>query len=96
MSISTVNPNDRLRAALAVQRSAGAYQSAPAAPARQADSVSLSDARSLSAAHKSVASTPDVREDRVQALKAAIANGTYRVDSHQLARAMASKLDLLG
>jgi negative regulator of flagellin synthesis FlgM len=97
MSISNVNPNDRLRAALAVQRSAGAYSTAPAAPARQADSVSLSEsARLLSAAHKSVASAPDMREDRVQALKAAIANGTYTVDSQQLARAMASKLDLLG
>jgi negative regulator of flagellin synthesis FlgM len=97
MSISNVNLNDRLRAALAVQRSAGAYPSGPAAPARQADSVSLSDsARALSAAHKSVASAPDVREDRVQALKAAIADGTYTVDSRQLARAIASKLDLIG
>ena len=97
MSISQVNGNDRLRAAaaLAAQRSAGAYPTTPT-PARQADSVSLSDsARALSSAQKTVASAPDVREDRVQALKAAIADGTYTVDSRQLARAMAKKLDIL-
>ena len=62
----------------------------PAAP-RQPDAVSLSDtARSLSAARKAVADAPDVREDRVSALKAAIADGTYSVDSRNLASKLLS------
>ncbi|HET6316361.1 MAG TPA: flagellar biosynthesis anti-sigma factor FlgM [Chloroflexota bacterium] len=98
MSISQISGNDRLRAAMAAQalRTTGAY--APtAAPTRQPDSVSLSDsARALSAAHKTVAAAPAVREDRVAALKAAIADGSYTIDSRQLARAMAQQLDIVG
>jgi negative regulator of flagellin synthesis FlgM len=60
-----------------------------AGTSRQADSVSLSDsARALSSAAKSVGNTSDVREDRIAALKAASANGTYSVNSHALARKM--------
>ncbi len=54
-----------------------------------ADSVSLSDsARALSSASKSVSGSNEVREDRVAALKAAIANGTYSVSSRALAQKM--------
>jgi negative regulator of flagellin synthesis FlgM len=98
MSISQVNGNDRLRAAMAAAslRSNGAYSTTPT-PARQPDTVTLSEsARALSAAHKAVAAAPAVREDRIQALKAAIANGTYVVDSRQLARAIVDKRDDIG
>ncbi|HKH67031.1 MAG TPA: flagellar biosynthesis anti-sigma factor FlgM [Reyranella sp.] len=96
MSISQVNGQERARAAAAVAalRSSGAYAAGGVtAPTRQPDSVNLSEeARSLSAAHKAVASAPEVREDRVAAIKAAIANGTYSVDSRKLAHAMAERL----
>jgi negative regulator of flagellin synthesis FlgM len=95
MSISQVNGQERARAAAAVAalRTGGAYAGGVSAPTRQPDSVNLSqEARSLSAAHKAVASAPEVREDRVAAIRAAIADGTYSVDSRQLARAMAQRL----
>ena len=92
MSISQLTTNDRLRAAQAASalRSNAAY-AAPAtqAPTRQPDAVSLSDsARALSAARNAVASATDVREDRVGSIKAALASGTYKVDSRQLARTL--------
>ncbi len=92
MSISQLNANDRLRAAQAATalRSNAAYAtSATKAPARQPDAVSLSDsARSLVSAQKTIASSTDVREDRVAAIKAAIKNGTYQVSSQELARSL--------
>ena len=91
MSISQLNGTERLRATMAVAalRSNAASASSPSVT-RQADAVSLSGpARSVAAALKTVADASDVREDRVAALKAAIANGSYAVNSRQLAGAMA-------
>jgi negative regulator of flagellin synthesis FlgM len=89
MSISPLSGQERLRAsaaAAALRANAAGSAASPAAAPRQPDSVSISDkARSLGAAHKTVADAPDVREDRVSALKAAIADGTYAVDSRTLA-----------
>src|SRR5712691_9529319 len=63
--------------------------------ARQPDAVSISDAaRSVASAQKSVASTPDVREDRVATLKAAVANGSYSVNSRTLATSILSGTDV--
>src|SRR5215471_5455853 len=91
MSTSKVNPMS-VRAAMAVAalRSSAATPAAPATgPARQADSVQVSDtAKALSAATQSVNGASEVREDRIAALKSAIANGTYAVDSRDLARSM--------
>jgi negative regulator of flagellin synthesis FlgM len=92
MSISPLGGQDPLRAAAAAAavraHAAGTASSGAGAP-RQADSVSISEtARSLSAAHKAVAEAPDVRADRVSAIKAAIADGSYTIDS----RALAAKL----
>jgi negative regulator of flagellin synthesis FlgM len=99
MPISKVNGNEPPREATPVanRRIKAAYAAATApSPPRQADSVTLSDAaRALAAANKAVASAPDVREDRIQALKAAIADGTYSVDSRKLARAMIEQSDSL-
>jgi negative regulator of flagellin synthesis FlgM len=89
MAISPLGGQDRLRAAAAAAalraNSAGSVAS-PGAPARQPDVVSISDSgRSVAAARKAVAAAPDVREERVNALKAAIADGSYSVDSRTLA-----------
>ena len=98
MSIAPLNALERLRATAAVAalraNSASAGQSGPTA-ARRPDGVTISDsARSLAAAHKAVGDAPDVREDRVSALKAAIADGTYSVDSRTLAARLLEKSDL--
>jgi len=77
--------------AIAALRNAAATTSTSAATAapRQADAVQLSDtARALSSATQTVNGASDVREDRIAAIKASLANGTYRVDSRQLAQAM--------
>src|ERR1700730_7090645 len=97
MSISPLGGQEPLRAATvaAAQRGKAATSPAgPAEPARQADAVSISEeARSLSAAHKAVADAPDVREDRVSALKAAIADGTYTINSRNLASKLLKSSD---
>ena len=88
-TISLLNGQERLRAATAAaalrKNAVDAGLSTPAA-ARQPDAVTISDqARSIVAAHQAVSAVPEVREDRVSALKAAIAAGTYSVDSRRLA-----------
>lgn len=96
MSISQLNANPvSLRATMAVaalrsNATSAATSPAPASAApRQADSVNLSDtARALSAAKHSVGGATEVREDRIAAIKLAIANGTYSVESRDLARSM--------
>jgi negative regulator of flagellin synthesis FlgM len=91
MSISQVNAQSMNLRALAALRSNSAASNAATASgaARQADSVTLSDAaRAISTAKASVSDAADVREDKVAALKAAIANGTYSVDSRSLAKSM--------
>jgi negative regulator of flagellin synthesis FlgM len=97
MPIAPLGGQDRLRAAAASAalraNSANRIASGPAAP-RSPDAVSISDsARSLAAAHRAVADAPDVREDRVSALKAAIADGTYTVNSRNLASKLLKRSD---
>jgi negative regulator of flagellin synthesis FlgM len=89
MSISQLSGQERLRAtqAIAALRSnaVGATGTTPGVT-RQPDAVSISDAaRSLAAAQKAVSSATDVREDRIAALRSAIADGSYKVDSRGLA-----------
>jgi negative regulator of flagellin synthesis FlgM len=96
-TISQLNGQERLRAATAAaalrKNAAASGVSAPAT--RQPDAVTISDkARSMVAANKAVSDAPDVREDRVSALKAAIAAGTYSVDSRQLASKLVSHLGI--
>jgi negative regulator of flagellin synthesis FlgM len=90
MSISSINAQStQLRAIAALRNSAVTNSSCAATAARQADAVVLSDtAKALSSATNTVNAASDVREDRVAAIKAALANGTYKVDSRQLAQAM--------
>ena len=51
------------------------------------DAVSLSDqAKSLAAARKAVHEAPEVRQEKVEAIRQAIADGTYQVSARELAR----------
>ena len=57
------------------------------------DGVSFSDeARQLAAARQAVASAPDLREEKVSAIKQSIADGTYSVSPDVLARKMIADL----
>jgi negative regulator of flagellin synthesis FlgM len=96
MSVNQISGNnEQVRAAQVAQaaRSTRAYAAtSTSAPVRQPDAVSVSaEARALHAARSAVNDAPDVRLDRVAALKAAVADGTYKVDSRQVAQAMARK-----
>ena len=89
MAVSKVSAQEQLRAVAAL-RSNAATASTTAATTRQPDAVSISDAaRSIASARAAVVAATDVREDRISALKAAIADGSYTVDSRALASSMA-------
>ena len=61
-------------------------------PTRGGDRVTLSPkARELIEARQALAAIPDVREDKVAEIKARIADGTYRIDSDQVAKQMIRK-----
>jgi negative regulator of flagellin synthesis FlgM len=97
MSISQLNGPQRQHATMAVAAlRANGYSATPgvsAAGTRQPDSVSISEAaRSLAGATRAVANASDVREDRVSAVKSAIADGTYSIDSRALAKSMVRSL----
>jgi flagellar biosynthesis anti-sigma factor FlgM len=56
---------------------------------KSADSVTLSDgAKSLAAARDAVKNAPDVRNDKVSAIKQQVSDGTYQVPAKVLARKM--------
>jgi negative regulator of flagellin synthesis FlgM len=94
MSISSVTASDRLQATRATAAlRANAYRPSTPSLTRQADTVNLSDsARSLASAIKNVGGAPEVREDRVAAIKAALAAGTYTVSSGDLATSLLGAL----
>jgi negative regulator of flagellin synthesis FlgM len=63
---------------------------APAAPSQPAasigDKVSVSaDAMLRTAALSTALNTPDVRQDKIDALKQQISDGTYKIDSEKIA-----------
>lgn len=61
---------------------------------RSSDQLQLSTAgRDFQTAKTAVAAVPDVREDRVAAIKAKIDNGTYQVDTSAFAEKLLSKFD---
>jgi negative regulator of flagellin synthesis FlgM len=58
-------------------------------PARPSDPVTLSSrARELIEAQRALATIPDVRDDKVDAIKSRIADGSYRIDSEKIADKM--------
>jgi negative regulator of flagellin synthesis FlgM len=94
-TISQLNGQERLHAAMAATAlRKNAAMTTPAAT-RQPDAVTISDnARSIAAATKAVTDAPDVRQDRVSELKAAIAAGTYSIDSRRLASKLVTSLGI--
>src|SRR5690349_6460509 len=98
MSINPLSPQERLRAtqALAALRGNAAPSAPQSAPGvRQPDHVSISEEARALAAGRENADAPSVeREDRLAAIKAAVANGTYNVSSRDLARRMLESGDI--
>ncbi len=57
------------------------------------DNISLSSqARLLQKASQVIAQTPEVRAEKVAAIKNAVQNGTYQVDSRQVANSMIAQM----
>jgi negative regulator of flagellin synthesis FlgM len=100
MSINSINGQNAASAYIQnadITRTANAaQQQAPkthhhhaASAARTADEVTLSDsARSLASAQDAVRSAPEIRDQKVAAIKQQIESGTYQVSAQVLARKM--------
>ncbi len=57
------------------------------------DNISLSSqARLLQKASQVIAQTPEVRSEKVAAIKAAVQNGTYQVEPRQVANSMIAQM----
>lgn len=64
-----------------------ARASSEEAPKAQGDRVSVSpEAMLRTEAHKAANATPDVRQEKVDAIKASLADGTYSMDSKHIAQ----------
>ncbi len=64
----------------------GKMKKVESAKAMPRDSVHISDfGRDLQVAKEAIAATPDIREEKVNAIKTAMANGTYNVPMSALA-----------
>ncbi len=74
----------------AVERSAKQISPGSTAPSEvTADRTTFqSGSASVQSLVKQALSTPDVRQDKVDALRSAISNGTYKVDVNKLASAL--------
>ena len=58
-------------------------------PAAQGDTVTVSqDALLLTEARRTAQNTPDVRAEKVEALRTQVANGTYQTDSNRIAASL--------
>ena len=77
------------------------YSSKATKKTGQAGGLSFSDSleisrvgRDMQVAKAAVAAAPDVREDRVAAIKAALTNGTYSVSDEDLANKLLESFDI--
>ncbi len=62
---------------------------------RPADEVQFSsDVEAIEAARKAIAAAPDVRQDKVEALRQQIAAGTYQISSEKIADKMLAEARL--
>jgi negative regulator of flagellin synthesis FlgM len=62
---------------------------APARPTSQGDTVSLSpQVRQMQAAREALAAMPEIREEKVAAIRAQIEAGTYKIDGEKIADKM--------
>lgn len=81
----------------AVQGRAPAQLENERTPAQSQDSVSLSQqGQALARLSSELSSAPDVDQDKVAAIRNALANGSYQIDGQAIASKMLEQDDLLG
>lgn len=85
-----INDGQAANTIVKIAKKAGAETLAKKQPAAQpGDKVSLSpQARELIKAQQALANLPDIREDKVAAIKARIDEGRYHIDSEGIAAKM--------
>lgn len=92
---STATANARTRQTTESQSTAA--KSAPPAKPADSDSVSLSvKAQTMGRLEAQIADASEVDEDKVAAIKAAISEGRYQVDSRTIAERMLNQDNLFG
>lgn len=70
------------------------YNSSQADASSALDQVSFSTVgKDMQIAKNALSSVPDVRQDRVEALRASIANGTYQVSAESFAEKLMAAFD---
>lgn len=91
---SAVSVSENLQAQNVASRGASA-QPNPSTSIDSNDQTQFSASNStVQQLQSTLSQTPEVRQDRVEALRQAVASGSYQVSDQQLANAMAS--DMLG
>ena len=94
--MSSMNPVGNSNPTYSINRTAGKPAATPAAPtgapARGSDKVELSGSNPISQMLKTLKAGGDIRADKVAAIKAQIASGTYE-DDHKLDAATDKLLD---
>ncbi|HUK25277.1 MAG TPA: flagellar biosynthesis anti-sigma factor FlgM [Terriglobales bacterium] len=84
-----INANNPLSNPLVSESSAKSAKSSPASAASSGDGASFSaNAGGMDALEASVLATPEIRQDRVAALREALRSGSYQTDPSQIAEAM--------
>jgi flagellar biosynthesis anti-sigma factor FlgM len=73
-------------------RTRGARRSEVGADANHADPVCTSNAATVHSYAASVLSAPEIRSNRVEALRQAVTNGTYEVSSARIAASVMEQL----
>ncbi|MDZ7729071.1 MAG: flagellar biosynthesis anti-sigma factor FlgM [Dehalococcoidia bacterium] len=87
MSIESTQGPTQAGSITDIRQKAAAKQSTASGREERTDSAGITEnARELGRARESVEAAPDIRENRVRALRAAIANGTYQADPEEVAR----------
>ncbi len=77
---------DRTKVSAKGTSSADSASSAPSASGGSSEQIALSSkAKDIQKAHEVIRSTPDIRTDKVNAIKQQIADGSYKVDSQAVA-----------
>lgn len=88
-----IDPTQSSRIQSAAERPAAARPKHAQPASRQADSVTLSNSSErLRRAQELAAAAPDVRAEKVAALKEEVQNGTYQVDNQALAEKLLKAL----
>lgn len=91
IDLTSTSSQTMAREKVSAQRTAGTVptNAAPAKPNGSQDTFELSQtAKALANADAIIADSPDINSDKVDSIKAAIADGSYKIDYQSVAQSM--------